>query len=168
MHVCSRRSADRIVAWDSPSARSRTCRIHCAFSDNCLQKDDAESRLDCHGDRDRPARSGSHGGVRRLLQRSAADLARSKDQRSGEHAKLLVDLGRLEKLRSNPKQALGHLDQALQLMRSIKGPEDPEVGAILAEMSNIKVWSTILKAPRLRRGGGGESIRSVPELIQIE
>jgi tetratricopeptide (TPR) repeat protein len=64
----------------------------------------------------------------------------SKDQRSEAHAKLLVDLGRLEKLRSNPTQALDHLDQALKLMRTIKGPKDPEVGAILAEISNIKVW----------------------------
>ena len=37
----------------------------------------------------------------------------SKDQGSEAHAKLLVDLGRLEKLRSNPTQALTHLDQAL-------------------------------------------------------
>lgn len=64
----------------------------------------------------------------------------SKDQGSEAYAKLLVDLGRLEKLRSNPNQALTHLDQALKLMRTLKGPKDPEVGAILAEMSNIKVW----------------------------
>ncbi|MGH8240147.1 MAG: protein kinase domain-containing protein, partial [Steroidobacteraceae bacterium] len=64
----------------------------------------------------------------------------SKDQSSEPHAQLLVDLGRLEKLRSNPKQALEHLDQALQLMRTLKRPKDPEIGAILAEMSNIKVW----------------------------
>jgi eukaryotic-like serine/threonine-protein kinase len=64
----------------------------------------------------------------------------AKDQRSEAYAKLLVDLGRLEKFRSNPTQALNHLEQALQLMRAIKGPKDPEVGAILAEMSNIKVW----------------------------
>jgi tetratricopeptide (TPR) repeat protein len=64
----------------------------------------------------------------------------ARDQHSEEYAKLLVDLGRLEKFRSNPTQALSHLEQALQLMRVIKGPKDPEVGAILAEMSNIKVW----------------------------
>ena len=66
---------------------------------------------------------------------------RSKDQRSESHARLLVDLGRLEKMRSRPQEALGHLNVALQLMREIKGPQDPEVGAILAEMSNILVWS---------------------------
>jgi tetratricopeptide (TPR) repeat protein len=64
----------------------------------------------------------------------------SKDQGSEAHAKLLVDLGRLEKQRSNPKQALDHLQQALQLMRTIKGPKDPEVGAILAEIANITLW----------------------------
>jgi tetratricopeptide (TPR) repeat protein len=64
----------------------------------------------------------------------------SKDQHSEAHAKLLVDLGRLEKLRSNPTQALDHLNQALKLMREIRGPKDSEVGAILAEISNVKVW----------------------------
>ncbi|HEY4365606.1 MAG TPA: tetratricopeptide repeat protein [Steroidobacteraceae bacterium] len=72
----------------------------------------------------------------------ALEISRhAKDQRSVAHAQLLVDLGRLEKMRSNTKQALEHLTVALQLMREIKGPRDPEVGAILAEMSNILVWS---------------------------
>jgi serine/threonine protein kinase/TolA-binding protein len=62
-------------------------------------------------------------------------------QRSESHAQLLVDLGRLEKLRSNTKQALDYLTEALQLMRELKGPEHPEVAAILAEMSNLLVWS---------------------------
>lgn len=74
--------------------------------------------------------------------REAVDISlRTKDYDSEAHAKLLVDLGRLEKMRTNPKQALEHLDEALALIRSLKGPRHPEVGAILAEMSNIKVWS---------------------------
>jgi tetratricopeptide (TPR) repeat protein len=70
---------------------------------------------------------------------------RSTDHRSEAHAQLLVNLGRLEKLRSNTEEALGKLTEALQLMREIKGPEDPEVGGILAEMSNILVWSDDLE-----------------------
>jgi tetratricopeptide (TPR) repeat protein len=54
---------------------------------------------------------------------------------------LLVDLGRLEKMRGNMQQALNQLNVALQLMREVKGARDPEVGAILAEKSNILVWS---------------------------
>jgi tetratricopeptide (TPR) repeat protein len=69
----------------------------------------------------------------------------SKDHRSEAHAQLLVNLGRLEKLRSNTQQALGKLTEALQLMQELKGPDDPEVGGILAEMSNILVWSDDLE-----------------------
>lgn len=68
-----------------------------------------------------------------------------RDQGSEGHAELLVGLGRLEKLRGNPQQALAHLEQALQLMRGLRGPEDPKVNAILAEMSNIKAWSDDLQ-----------------------
>jgi serine/threonine protein kinase/TolA-binding protein len=66
---------------------------------------------------------------------------RTTGQGSVAHAKLIVDLGRIEKMRTNPKQALQHLEHALQLMRRLKNPKDPEVGAILAEISNTKVWS---------------------------
>jgi serine/threonine protein kinase/TolA-binding protein len=86
----------------------------------------------------------------------------SKDQGSEAHAKLLVDLGRLEKLRSHPTQALGHLDQALQLMRSRKGPRDPEVGAILAEMSNIKVWLDDLDGAEVAARAAVDIYQSVP------
>jgi serine/threonine protein kinase/TolA-binding protein len=69
----------------------------------------------------------------------------SKNHLSEAHAQLLVNLGRLEKLRSNTKEALAKLTEALELMRRIKGPDDPEVGGILAEMSNILVWSDDLE-----------------------
>ncbi len=87
----------------------------------------------------------------------------TKDQRSEAHAKLLVDLGRLEKLRSNPKQALDHLEQALQLMRTRKGPRDPEVGAILAEMSNIKVWLDDLEGAEAAARTAVDIYQTVPD-----
>ena len=87
---------------------------------------------------------------------------RSKDQRSQSHAQLLVDLGRLEKTRSRPEQALEHLNVALQLMREIKGPRDPEVGAILAEMSNIMVWSDDLPGAERVAREAVEIYESVP------
>ena len=96
----------------------------------------------------------------------------SKDQQSEAHAKLLVDLGRLEKLRSNPMQALDHLDHALKLMRAIKGPKDPEVGAILAEMSNIKVWLDDLEGAEVAARAAVEIYQSVapgyPDRVMAE
>jgi serine/threonine protein kinase/TolA-binding protein len=86
----------------------------------------------------------------------------SKDQQSEAHAKLLVDLGRLEKLRSNPTQALDHLNQALKLMRAIKNPKDPEIGAILAEISNIKVWLDDLYGAETAARAAVEIYQSVP------
>jgi eukaryotic-like serine/threonine-protein kinase len=86
----------------------------------------------------------------------------AKDQRSEAYAKLLVDLGRLEKFRSNPTQALSHLEQALQLMRAIKGPKDPEVGAILAEMSNIKVWLDDLAGAEVAARAAVDIYQAVP------
>ena len=82
------------------------------------------------------------------------------NQRSVAHAKLLVDLGRLEKMRSNPKQALEHLEQALALTRSLKGDRDPDVGAILGEMSNVKVWSDDLQ-------GAEEAARAAVDIYQV-
>jgi serine/threonine protein kinase/TolA-binding protein len=84
----------------------------------------------------------------------------SKDQNSVAHAKLLVDLGRLEKMRSNPKQALEHLEQALKLTRALKGDRDPDVGAILGEMSNVKNWSDDLQ-------GAEEAARAAVEIYQV-
>ena len=64
-----------------------------------------------------------------------------KDDGSEAHAHLLVHLGKLEKLRGHTKQALEYVTEALELMRTLRGADDPEVGAILAEMSNIMVWA---------------------------
>jgi tetratricopeptide (TPR) repeat protein len=73
-----------------------------------------------------------------------------------------VDLGRLEKMRSRPAQALEHLNVALQLMRELKGPQDPEVGGILAEMSNILVWSDDLPGAERVAREAVEIYKSVP------
>ena len=72
--------------------------------------------------------------------------------------------GRLEKLRSNTRQALGYLTQGLELMRDIKGPEDPDVGQVLAEMSNIMVWSDDLAGAERAARHAVSIYKSVPEL----
>jgi serine/threonine protein kinase/tetratricopeptide (TPR) repeat protein len=94
----------------------------------------------------------------------ALEISRhAQGQRSDAYAKLLVDLGRLEKLRSNPKQALKHLEQALELTRSLKGGKDPEVGAILGEMSNVKIWSDDLQGAEEAARAAVEIYKAVPE-----
>jgi serine/threonine protein kinase/tetratricopeptide (TPR) repeat protein len=80
------------------------------------------------------------------------------------HAKLIVDLGRIEKMRTNPKQALQHLEHALQLMRHLKGARDIEVGAILAEISNTKVWSDDLVGAEKAAREAVDIYQSVPPL----
>jgi serine/threonine protein kinase/TolA-binding protein len=55
-------------------------------------------------------------------------------------AKVLVEIGRLETSRSRPGEALRAFTKALDLMRSVKGPRDPEVGSILSELANIYTW----------------------------
>jgi serine/threonine protein kinase/tetratricopeptide (TPR) repeat protein len=94
----------------------------------------------------------------------ALEISRdAQDQRSDAYAKLLVDLGRLEKLRSNPKQALKHLEQALELTRSLKGDKDQDVGAILGEMSNVKIWSDDLQGAEEAARAAVEIYKTVPE-----
>ena len=55
-------------------------------------------------------------------------------------AKLLVEIGRLETLRSHAAEALASFNSALELMKTAKGPRDPEVGSILSEIANIYTW----------------------------
>jgi tetratricopeptide (TPR) repeat protein len=70
----------------------------------------------------------------------ALEISRQvRSQSSEAHAELLVGLGQLEKIRGNPQQALAHLEQALQLMRGLRGPKDPKVNAIRTEISSIGV-----------------------------
>ena len=64
-------------------------------------------------------------------------------------AKLLLENGRLENLRSNTAEARKSFTMALELMRTAKGERDPEVGSILSELSNILVWSDDLAAAEI-------------------
>ena len=47
-------------------------------------------------------------------------------------------------------------------MRTLKGPKDPEVGAILAEMSNIKVWLDDLDGAETAARAAVEIYQAVP------
>jgi eukaryotic-like serine/threonine-protein kinase len=87
----------------------------------------------------------------------------SKNEQSAVYAQLLADLGRLERLRSNVKQALLHFNEALQLMRVVKGPKDPEVGAVLIEISNIRMWSDDLEGAERAAREAVDIYKAVPE-----
>ncbi len=83
---------------------------------------------------------------------------RTKKERSEAYAQLLIDLSRLEGLRGHTKQALDYATEALQLMRTLKGPDDPEVGAILADMSNIMLWADDLEGAERAATGSGQDL----------
>ena len=56
-------------------------------------------------------------------------------------AKLLTETGKLQTATSQFAQALESFNAALALMRTVKGPRDPEVGGILGEIANIYTWT---------------------------
>ena len=88
---------------------------------------------------------------------------RVTDDRSETHALLLVHLGKLEKLRGHTTQALEYVTKALDLMRSLRGGDDPEVGAILAEMSNIMAWADDFAGAERTAREAVRIYRAVPE-----
>ncbi len=55
-------------------------------------------------------------------------------------AQLLVDLGRLELVRSNIDAAQKHFAEALDLMRQVAGPRTTQVAEIQIEMAHILSW----------------------------
>lgn len=63
-----------------------------------------------------------------------------KGRKSRIQAQLLVDLGRLELLRSNPGGAENYLTLGLAMTREIEGPRNPEVASILTDISNVRSW----------------------------
>ena len=79
-------------------------------------------------------------------------------------AKLLVENGRLENLRSNTAEARKSFTMALELMRTAKGERDPEVGSILSELANILVWSDDLAAAEIAARSAVDIYRDVAEL----
>lgn len=85
-----------------------------------------------------------------------------RSQGSYTDAKLLVELGRLEMLRSNIQQAGEHFTLALQLMRELRGPTDTEVGAVLVELSNVSVWADDLEQAEKTARAAVEIYKSAP------
>lgn len=67
-------------------------------------------------------------------------MAKLGDADPEAKAKLLAEIGRLETMRSRPVEALNAFNAALELMRKVKGPRDPEIGSILSEQANLYTW----------------------------
>lgn len=95
---------------------------------------------------------------------SALEVLKGTTQRSEVHAKLLVDLARLEIARSSPSQARKYLTDALVIMRAVNGPRDPEVGAILTELASVALWADDWEAAERDASAAIDIYKSVPAL----
>lgn len=88
-----------------------------------------------------------------------------KGEKSRIQARLLVDLGRLELLRSNLDSAENYLTLGLTMTREIEGPRHPEVASILTDISNVRSWRDDLEgAERAAREAVNIYRESVPDL----
>jgi len=80
----------------------------------------------------------------RTLAEALKVAQRVSNTRSEQYATLLIDLARLEMLRGNVQQAQAHLNSAYEVVKSLRGPDDPRVGIILMDLSNTFVWANDL------------------------
>jgi serine/threonine protein kinase len=75
----------------------------------------------------------------------ALDVARRVSEAPSEqYATLLADLSRLEMLRGNVSVARQHIESAYLVMKDLRGSNDPKLGAILVDLSNVLVWANDL------------------------
>jgi eukaryotic-like serine/threonine-protein kinase len=79
-------------------------------------------------------------------------LVRAKDDRSEEHADLLMTLSHLETLRGRTRLARQYATRGLDLLRNLRGPEHPHVAAHLSDMTSILLWADdLIEAERVAR-----------------
>jgi len=94
----------------------------------------------------------------------ALELVRSMGEtRTEARAQLLVDIGRLEMIRSNVDQAERYFTSSLKLMRELRGPRDPEVGAILSELATVMTWKNELEQAEIYARQAAEAYARMPE-----
>jgi tetratricopeptide (TPR) repeat protein len=81
------------------------------------------------------------------------------------HARLLVDLGRLETQRGNLEKAEDYLSRSLTLTRELDRTNNPEVAETLMDLASAKLWRDDYKgAEQVAREALGIYRTSVPEL----
>lgn len=80
----------------------------------------------------------------RTLAEALEVARRVSETPSEQYALLLVDLSRLEMLRGNVSAAQQHVESAYTVMKALRGRDDPKLGAILIDLSNVLVWANDL------------------------
>ena len=76
----------------------------------------------------------------RAFQRALEISERSTGAMTKVHARLLVDLGRMELTRSNLAKGEGYMTRGLELTRELEGSRSPRVAEILTDLSNARAW----------------------------
>ena len=72
--------------------------------------------------------------------RSALRISNQSDRNSITRSRLLVDLGRLELLRSNIMEAEKYFSEALEIARRLAGSSSLDVATIQLDLTNILAW----------------------------
>jgi tetratricopeptide (TPR) repeat protein len=76
----------------------------------------------------------------RAFEEGLAISSTLKQENSRYRARLLVDLARLEMLRSNPQKAEAQFTAGLAITRSLDGPRSMEAASILLDLANLRLW----------------------------
>lgn len=85
----------------------------------------------------------------RTLAEALEVARRASEAPSEQYAMLLADLSRLEMLRGNVSAARQHIESAYTVMKGLRGRDDPRLGGILIELSNVLVWANDLAGAEL-------------------
>jgi serine/threonine protein kinase len=99
----------------------------------------------------------------RTFARALRVVEAAQDTQTEAYALLLADLGRLEMIRNDIDQAYLHFSKALELMRDARGPDDPEVGSLLTELSSVYVWKDDLEAAERMARAAVQTFARAPE-----
>jgi eukaryotic-like serine/threonine-protein kinase len=75
-----------------------------------------------------------------LLREGLAILHQHRTERSDTYAKLILNVGRIQFLAGNLKEARKNFEESLTLYRELSGPSSPEVGGVLSQLSGVLLW----------------------------
>ncbi len=81
-----------------------------------------------------------------LLAQALEIIRQHRSERSDIHAKLLLNLGRVQLAMGNPTQARDSLERSRELSRSLSGPLDLDVADAAKELASVFIWQENLPA----------------------